>query len=144
MIRISQYSVTNIRMLFVIIFSPIIAIANFLPNVQEAWNFIVYLQILVSGWGIWVLIIILKGSRRKIIFTSNNIHITDLFHATKEFTWTQINGIEYNYRYIIKRYKIAFDKNYDFLFEANDKTIKKIIEICPVLEVKNQFKTMIS
>jgi len=143
MIKISQYSVTNKRICIVMLLMPAIAIANYVPNLEEDWNLFGFLSIIVIGWLMGGVLLFFKTNRKKIIFTSNLIQIKDLFNATQEFSWVQLHEIGIDHRYLVKRYKIMFDSNFAILFEASKKTIEQVIKTCPSEKVKLQFRTLL-
>lgn len=139
MVKINQYSITNKSLFFLIGFSPIVSLVRYFPMTEHTWNTFGFVSFFVSSWIIALIIIIFKTSRKKIIFSEKGVQIQDFRRIIKDYSWNLGIVVDIDNRYLIREIKISFNENYVFLFEADRKTIRKIMEICPVETIKQQF-----
>lgn len=139
MIKVYQYSITNKSAYFFLGFSPFISLVRYFPISEHTWNTYGFVSFIVFSWIMSIIFIVFFTNRKKILFTEKGIQIRDFRRIIKDFSWNDRIIVDMDYKYLIKRIKITFGEDYVFLFEADRKTITKIIGICPVETVKQQF-----
>jgi len=137
--RTFQYLITLTYLLIVMIISPLVLLLNYgiNPSLAGQWNLSVYIFILCTAEGLFLIMILVGRLLRKIEFSNNGVCLYSFKKPQKEVLWINIKGIYIDYKHMVKQYVFEDNDANIITCELTKKKLTKAIASCKNANIVN-------
>jgi len=144
--RTFQYLITLTYLLVVMIISPIVLLLNYgiNPSLAGQWNLSVYMFILCTAEGLFLIIIFVGRLLRKIEFSNNGICLYSFNKPQMEVLWINIKRIYIDYKHIVKQYVFEDNDANNITCELTKNKLNKAIANCNNANIVILFSKLLS